>query len=122
MTPKLGFPRRIRLTRTDDFSSVFDFRKRLSGHYLLIYYRPNQLMNARLGLIVSRKNEKSSVARNYMRRVLREIFRHQQTQLAGWDVVIKVQKPFYHEQYPQIRLELAGKLNRIQPEVAIAND
>lgn len=75
-------------------------------------------MHARLGLIVSRKTEKSAVARNYMRRLLREIFRCQQSQLAGWDMVIKVLKPFYHEQYPQIRQELADKFNRIQPKMA----
>ncbi|HEU4708381.1 MAG TPA: ribonuclease P protein component [Methylophilaceae bacterium] len=113
--PELGFPRQARLTETDDFSSVFNFRKRISGPHLALYYRPNQLSRSRLGLIVGKKTARSSVRRNYMRRVLRELFRHQQSKLKNVDIVIRVHSPFYRSEYPSLALEfneLVFRLNR----------
>jgi ribonuclease P protein component len=42
----------------------------------------------RLGLVVSKKCEKTSVGRNRIKRLIRESFRHHQTQLSGLDIVV----------------------------------
>ena len=70
------FPSELRLLKTDDFSSVFNFRKRISATTLVIHYRNNPQPHPRLGLVVSKKVAKLSVDRNYMRRVLRERRQH----------------------------------------------
>jgi ribonuclease P protein component len=112
----LGFPRQARLVETDEFSSVFNFRKRISGRYLIVYYRFNQLTRPRLGLIASKKVARAAVQRNYMRRVLRELFRRQQSKLGNVDIVIRIQKIFGRQEYPNVAeefLELAAKLAHI---------
>ena len=44
-----------------------------------MHYMPNALEHARLGLIVGKKTARRAVQRNYMKRVLRELFRQQFT-------------------------------------------
>lgn len=111
--PDQGFPRRARLIKTDDFSSVFNFRKRISGPYLIIYYRFSQHACPRLGMIVSKKVAASSVRRNYMRRVLREFFRKQQSKLGNADLVIRVQQPFNRQTYAVVEQEFTDHMARL---------
>lgn len=115
--PDQGFPRRARLIKTDEFSSVFNFRKRISGQYLVVYYRYNQLTQPRLGMIASKKVAALAVQRNYMRRVLREFFRKQQSKLGNVDIVIRIQTSFSRHDYNAVELEfsnLMAKLTRTQ--------
>ena len=99
------FPSELRLLKTDDFSSVFNFRKRISGATLVIHYRNNLHHHPRLGLVVSKKIAKRSVDRNYMRRVLRELFRRHQAHFHSLDLVIRPQKPFSVKNYNEIAQE-----------------
>jgi ribonuclease P protein component len=49
---------------------------------------PNQMEFPRLGLAISRKVARTAVARNRIKRVSRESFRHRHTELGALDVVI----------------------------------
>ena len=49
---------------------------------------PNQLQYPRLGLAISRKVASTAVARNRIKRVTRESFRHWQTRLPPLDIVV----------------------------------
>jgi len=49
-----------KLTKTDEFSSVFNFRKRLSSQHLSFHYQPNMLSLFRLGMVIGKKNTKIS--------------------------------------------------------------
>lgn len=49
---------------------------------------PNRLQHPRLGLAISRKVAPTAVARNRIKRVTRESFRHWQSQLAALDIVV----------------------------------
>ena len=79
------------------------------------------LQHARLGLVVGKKTAKSSVRRNYIRRVLREFFRLNQHEICHVDLVIRVQKQFEKKAFGQLRLEfdtLIAKINqRMQLEL-----
>ena len=110
----LSFPRRARLIKTDDFSSVFNFRKRISGSFLAIHYQHNELGWPRLGLIVGKKTAHLSVSRNYMKRVIRELFRKQQSQLKGVDLVVRTQKAFARVDYAAVEHEFAESLSRLR--------
>jgi len=115
----LTFPRVSRLIKTDDFSSVFNFRKRISGHFLAIHYLRNQIGYPRLGLIVAKKNTRSSVDRNYIRRVLRELFRKNQHALLNVDLVIRTQRTFGRTDYKAVEQEfdkLMVKLRQQPPQ------
>jgi len=85
----MRFPRRVRLTEPDDYQRVFKgCRYRLNNRFMTLLARPNQLDHPRLGMAISRKVAHSAVARNRIKRVIRESFRHWQARLGAVDVVI----------------------------------
>ena len=47
-------------------------------------------MQSRFGLIVAGKIERLAVRRNRLKRILREVFRARQQELAGLDVVVRL--------------------------------
>ncbi|MFO1385920.1 MAG: ribonuclease P protein component [Chitinivorax sp.] len=112
---QVRFPSQLRLLKTDDFSSVFNFRCAVRGNTLRIHGKPNGLPHARLGLVIGRKLAKQAVRRNYMKRVIRESFRQQQETLAGLDIVVWPREAFARDQYAQVVSELQrlfGKLDK----------
>lgn len=102
---KFRLPKQAKLLKTDDFSSVFNLRKRIANTYLVIRFKPNNFNHPRLGLVVGKKTAKLAVHRNYMKRVLRELFRLKQHQLPSLDLVVQVQKKFQKSEFNQIKQE-----------------
>ena len=83
------FPRRVRLTEPADYQHVFKGRcYRLNNSWMTVLAVPNQLQHPRLGLAISRKVARNAVARNRIKRVTRESFRHWQTRLDSLDIVV----------------------------------
>jgi len=111
--PTLRFTKKAKLIKTDEFSSVFNFRKRISARYLAVHYQPNDFGFARLGLVVGKKVAKRAVDRNYMRRVLREFFRIQQHEINPVNLVIRVQKKFEKEDFLQIKQEFESLIEKV---------
>ena len=102
-----SFPRRIRIVKTDDYSSVFNFRHRISGKFLVIHYQYNVLPWARLGIVTTKKITPLAVDRNYMKRVIREFFRKDRygAGLANIDLIVRTQKTFNHADFLTIKKE-----------------
>lgn len=119
IVPTLRFYKNAKLIKTDEFSSVFNFRKRIFAKFLAIHYQPNTLVHARLGLVVGKKVAKSSVDRNYMRRVLRELFRTQQHEINPVDLVVRVQKKFGKKDFIQIKQEFDTLILKINQRTHI---
>ena len=94
------------LRKTDEFSSVFSFRKRFSSRFLVLHYKPNAVNQLQIGFVVAKKMAKLAVDRNYMRRVLRELCRQNLNQALPVDIVIQVQKPFQNADFLVIKQEL----------------
>ncbi len=114
--PRFGFPRRVRLTRRAGFTRVFEAGSAARGALFTVRAAPNTLGFPRLGISVSRAAG-ISVARNRMKRLLREAFRLGQGALPrGFDLVVVVsRKP------PREALTLArfsGELARLAREAA----
>jgi ribonuclease P protein component len=109
----LRFTKKAKLIKTDEFSSVFNFRKRIFAQYLAVHYQPNTLGHARLGLVVGKKVAKSSVQRNYMRRVLREFFRLRQRAINPLDLVVRVQKKFNKKDFLSVEQEFDALIKKI---------
>ena len=103
-----------KLSKTDEFSSVFNFRKRLSFQHLSFHYQPNTLSLFRLGLVVGKKTQKLAVKRNFMRRVLRELMRKKQEQLLNFDIVIRIQKSFYRDDLAKIESEVNQMIAKLK--------
>jgi ribonuclease P protein component len=87
-----SFARRYRLTKTDEFSSVFGFRRAIRGKLLMLHHqpRPDGNTEARLGLVVGKKLLKLAVDRNTVKRIIREQFRRCRPGLPAVDLVVRL--------------------------------
>jgi ribonuclease P protein component len=84
-----GFRSRYRLRKTDEFSSVFAFRRSLRGKNFDLLYRPNTAGTARLGLAVQKKIIRTAADRNQVKRIVRESFRLIRDGLPQCDLVVR---------------------------------
>lgn len=84
----LSFPRSHRLVTKAEFKNVFDEPLKVSQRCLMILCRSNQKNHARIGIIVGKRVANSAVARNRIRRIVRDSFRFNQEKLTGWDIVV----------------------------------
>ena len=87
----------------------------------MIHYQPNLIELPRLGLVVSKKVAKLAVHRNYMRRVLREMFRKNKHLLPSFDLVIRVQGFFTQADFVQIEEEFNQLALKFQKMTSIKN-
>ena len=110
-----------KLKKTDEFSSVFSFRKRFYGEWLLVNVKPNQQDRHRYGLVVSKKIAKLAVKRNYMKRVLRELLRNQSAGTTyGYDVVLQVRKSFQQADFQAVQRDLTILLAKLKKNSTVS--
>ena len=83
-----AFPRPNRLNTSADFARVFKRAQRSNDRYFTVLYRRNNLGYPRLGLAIAKKRVRRAVARNRLKRIIRDSFRHAKNQLLGVDIVI----------------------------------
>lgn len=92
MSKPQGFPPGRRMRRRADFGRAFARRWVAADQRLTVYIRPNGLDQTRLGMSVTRRVG-GAVARNRVKRCLREAFRRGYEQWPlGWDLLC-VPKP-----------------------------
>ncbi len=83
------FPRDARLTGSAQFQRVFkNARLRSTDAVLAVLAVENELGIARLGLVISRKAARRAVARNRVKRLIRNSFRNKRQHLSGLDIVV----------------------------------
>lgn len=88
LQPDRSFTRDKRLLHARDYQAVFNAAEfRVSHANLLLLATTNHSGNTRLGLVVAKKNVRSAVARNRIKRVVRETFRRCEENIAGVDIV-----------------------------------
>lgn len=93
-----AFPKNRRLIKTDDYSSVFNFRKAFRETHFFVHYCTREASNdkekkeARLGLIVAKRFLPKAVARNLIKRLAREQFRQMANKLKNCDVIVRLAK------------------------------
>jgi ribonuclease P protein component len=110
-----------KLKKTDEFSSVFSFRKRFYGEWLFANIMPNQQDHHRYGLVVSKRVAKLAVRRNYMKRVLRELLRAQTPDtVTGYDVVLQVRKAFCQDDFHAVQRDLSLLLARLKKVATVS--
>jgi ribonuclease P protein component len=108
-----GWLKKIR--KTDEFSSVFRFRCVRAAPGLDLLAAPNGLDYARLGLIVPKKIIATAVGRNRVKRLIRESFRLNQTELLGLDVVARIKSKV---EEADLKEALQSALKRCKASVA----
>lgn len=118
---KQGFRKPSRLLGPAQYRTVFqqaDFK--MSAASILMFVARSALP-PRLGIIVAKKNVKSAVQRNRLKRIIRESFRLRQEEFGTIDLVVLatqgLDKVSNREALIQINLlfdELISKLNRVK--------
>lgn len=118
MTRSPGTDQRLigayRLKKTDEYSSVFAFRRSLKGRWLVVHYRPNTLNTARLGVVVAKRFAKRANERNLVKRIVREQFRRNRASLPALDLVVRLNAPIARATRAMINLDMAQLLQRLQ--------
>lgn len=84
------FSAEFRLRKTDEYSSVFAFRRAIRGRYFTLHVRPSDLGTARLGLVVAKKLARRAAQRNMIKRLARESFRLRRATMPHFDVVLRL--------------------------------
>lgn len=88
------FTKAQRLLTPAAFRQVFDAPERkLHQAHLMAFIRRNELAGARVGMAVTKRKVPTAVARNRIKRHIREQFRHCADQLESFDIVFIVKKP-----------------------------
>ena len=82
------FPPAARLRKPDEFKRVFAAGRRVAAPQLVLLGLANQLGRARLGLAIAKRYIPQAVARNRIKRLIRESFRGQQRQFDALDIVV----------------------------------
>lgn len=84
---RLCFPGDLRIRRHREFDQVMRQGVRVYDHRMTLWARPNDLDMPRLGLVVGKRHG-NAVARNRLKRVIREAFRLSRPDLpVGLDLV-----------------------------------
>ncbi|MFT6790846.1 MAG: ribonuclease P protein component [Cellvibrionaceae bacterium] len=102
----LFFPKDKRLLNGRDFDAVFsDTNLRASSRFLLMLAKKNEAQKPRLGLVIAKKHIRLAVARNRVKRLIRESFRQQQ-RLGSIDVIVLARKGLDNLDNAQVQHQL----------------
>ena len=118
------FARCHRLTRTDEFSSVFGFRRAIRGKLLTVHYqpRPDGGNEARLGLVIAKKFLRRAVDRNQVKRIVREQFRCLRGDIPAVDVVARLTVKSARIDRKLLADEVVALLERLPPRQSKADE
>ena len=116
LTPSARFPRAHRLARASDIRRCLAHGKRRRLLHLDVIWMDNHTGQPRMGLIVP-KFQSSAVARNRLRRRLREIWRQElQSRQPAGDLVIRARREAYQAGYDVLRSELIAWGEALRPQ------
>lgn len=101
-----------RLCQNKSFQAVYRSGKSYANKYLVLYVLPNRSVNRRIGFAAG-KRLGPAVVRNRLKRLLREVYRHQQEKIiVNLDLVLVARQPLVKADIGQITkafIELSTK-------------
>lgn len=89
---QFNLDRSSRLTTSSEFSYVFADASAIHTQSFTILARSSQQTISRIGLAISKKNVASAVARNQLKRIVRESFRTHRELLPKVDIIVLAKK------------------------------
>ena len=109
----LRFGAELRLRSKLQFDSVYAGGRRIDDRFFALRVKANGLPHARVGLAVAVKTAGSGVARNRLRRLIRESFRLAQHELPAVDIVVGAKFPAREVPAATLRDSLATLWKRV---------
>lgn len=88
---------------------------RISNKWFIVYVQKNTGGAPRLGVVVSKRIMPSAVARNFTKRLIREVFRLNMPVDLAFDAVVRARRKLDSESSTEGRLALKQLLQSIQP-------
>jgi len=114
---KKHFPKSARLLKRREFWRRSGKFKRYVGRWLIIDTLPNDKKQTRLGITVTKRFGKA-VARNRIKRLIREAFRHIQDQLpSNLDIIVKPQLLAHEAKMQEIQEEMLNLENAVENDL-----
>ena len=119
-----AFPRAARLLRPEDFVRALKTRAQ-RGRFIWVYRRAEvgsatQAPRPRLGLMIGKKNARTAVLRNAIKRRIREQFRLRQTALPASQYVVRLSIAITTRDVGAVIAEWTGALERDIAKLAAA--
>lgn len=110
---RLGFGPQLRLRSKLQFDAIYAGGRRIDDRFFALRVKPNGLAHPRIGLAVAVKTAGSAVARNRLRRQVRESFRLAQFDLPPVDIVVAAKFSAREAPATTLRASLATLWQRV---------
>ena len=110
---QLRFGAELRLRSKLQFDAIYAGGRRIDDRFFALRVKPNGLTHPRVGLAVAVKTAGSAVARNRVRRLIRESFRLAQFDLPAVDIVVAAKFPTREAPAATLRASLATLWQRV---------
>jgi ribonuclease P protein component len=116
----LRFGAELRLRSKLQFDAIYAAGRRIDDRFFGVRVKPNGLAHPRLGLAVAVKIAGNAVARNRLRRVIKESFRLAQHELPAADIVVAVKIAVREAPASALRASLATLWQRVATTCAMS--
>jgi ribonuclease P protein component len=113
MQARLTLPPRLRLRRKSDFDAARARGRRLGDGFFTVTASVNQAGAARLGMAVAVRVAGGAVARNRIRRIIRESFRLHQGEIPPLDLVVSARPAAATAKRAALRASLAALWHKV---------
>ena len=108
-----GYSRRHRFPAPGAYGPVLRGNRKVRGALAVIHAAPSRSPNSRFGVALTRRLVASSVERNAVRRIAREVFRRHPAKRAGLDCVVMLRGKYEPRQARALSHEIRELLDRL---------
>ncbi len=109
-----SFPAKFKIKTPRDFRNILSKGTKNHSENFILYAKPNSLGFPRLGVSVGKRASASSVRRNRMKRVLREVFRRNKPAFSSNDVVFVIKNDVSGKKFSELYSEIKKLAARIK--------
>jgi ribonuclease P protein component len=120
MPGRLTLPARLRLRRRRDFNAAYARGWRMGDGFFAVTASYNETGAPRLGLAVAVKVAGNAVARNRIRRIIRESFRLHQREIPAVDLVVSARAKARSASGSTLHASLAALWKKVGEQCAIS--